>query len=96
MADDADTQGAAKGASKPTRGTVAKGRTVLAPTKERRVAGYGAEGKPIYRTVDKAYGPGQEVTLPEEEILHLRRTGFLIDPDAEAPNYGDGPVYART
>lgn len=78
-----------------TRGTVAKGRTVFAPTAETRVVGHAPDGSPIHRFVDRAHGPGQEVTLPEAEILHLRRAGFLVDPNAEAMAYGQGPTFDR-
>lgn len=86
---------AAKDEVKLARGTVAKGRTVFAPTSDRRVVTHTREGEPVYRFVEKAHGPGQEVTLPEEEILHLRRTGFLVDPNAEAAAVGIGPNFER-
>lgn len=46
-------------------------------------------------TVDgKAYGPGEEVSLPSAEIAQLRKAGFLVTPgEVELPR-GDGPVFS--
>lgn len=64
------------------RAIVAPGRTVSVPTEEKRVAAYTPDNKPIHRLVEVTYRPGQEVSLPVDEIAYLRRTGFLVDPDA--------------
>lgn len=82
-------------AAKMARGTVAKGRTVFAQTSERRIINYDGEGKPIYRFIEKAHRPGQEVELPESEIIHLRKAGFLVDPNAAALNSDVGPTYDK-
>lgn len=62
-----------------------------------------ADDKPVRATVakgrsyvdrDKTYGPGEEVTLPEPEVLRLRALGFLVDPGAAAVESGNGPTFA--
>ncbi|MCJ2067758.1 hypothetical protein MKK75_02875 [Methylobacterium sp. J-030] len=82
-------------APKLAKGIVAKGRTVTVPSDERRIAGYTAEGKPVYQTVQRVAAPGEEVELPAAEIAHLRLAGFLVDPDAPAVVYGAGPRFGH-
>ena len=80
---------------KMARGTVAKGRTVLAQTGEPRIVNYAPDGKPIYRYAEKHHKPGQEVELPADEIEHLRSAGFLVDPNAPVLNTDVGPTFDR-
>lgn len=81
-------------ASSPSmaEGEVARGRTVLAPTDQREVVGYKDDGTPRFRFVDRSFGPGETVKLPEGEIAHLRRTGFLVDPDLRVVDVATGPT----
>lgn len=79
-------------APKMADGEVARGRTVLAPTDEREVVGYKDDGTPRFRFKDRSYGPGEKVTLPEGEITHLRRAGFLVDPDLTVAEVATGPT----
>jgi hypothetical protein len=62
---------------------VARGRSVatLDPTRM-IVAGWDADtGKPIMRASLRTYGPGEQLQLPEDEVIRLRGTGHLHDPD---------------
>lgn len=34
---------------------------------------------------DKHFGPGAEITVPEDEMAWLRGLGYVIDPGAKAP-----------
>ena len=86
----------ATSASKLARGTVAKGRTVMAQTGERRTINYTADGTPITRLAEQAYRPGQEIELPEHEIKRLRAAGFLVDPNAAVVKSDIGPSFDRT
>ena len=72
------------------RGMVARGRTVVAATGEKRVGGYAQDGKAIMAPVLKTFGPHQEVELPEAEIVALRKSGHLVDPDALAEMPAEG------
>jgi hypothetical protein len=41
---------------------------------------------------NKYAGPGEEVSLPADEVTELRASGFLVDPTAaEVPVVTDGP-----
>ena len=80
------------GAPKMTDGVVARGRTVLAPTDEREVVGYKDDGTPRFRFKDRSYGPGETVNLPEGEIAHLRRAGFIVDPEKKVADVATGPT----
>ena len=82
-------------APKLAKGIVAKGRTVTVPSDQRRIAGYTAEGKAVHQVIQRTAGPGEEVELPVAEILHLRISGFLTDPDAPAVVYGAGPRFGH-
>lgn len=68
---------------KLARGVVARGNTVYAPhPTETVIKGTNPETfKPIMGSKIVEFGPGQEVTLPEEEILQLRKSGALVNPD---------------
>jgi hypothetical protein len=79
------------------RATVARGRTIDVPDLTRKtVAGRDPEtGKPVFKPAIKQYGPGQEVSLPPDEVKHLRETGYLIDPDKIAPEIGEGPNFTE-
>ena len=79
-------------APKSVEGEVARGRTVLAPTDEQEVVGYKDDGSPRFRFKDREYKPGEKVKLPEGEIAHLRRTGFLVDPEAKVADVATGPT----
>lgn len=52
-----------------------------------------ARGRTV--TIDgKNFGPGEEVSLPADEIKQLRASGHLATPGVvEAPR-GDGPVFS--
>ncbi len=64
------------------RGTVARGHTIDIPTGERRMIGYDrVTGAPVFTSVIRKAGPGEEVTLVRSEIDRLRRAGFLVDPN---------------
>lgn len=62
------------------RAVVARGRTIMAPTSEKRLATHTPEGKPVYAPIMKMFGPGEDIELPMDEIKWLRGTGHLIDP----------------
>ena len=79
-------------APKMAEGEVARGRTVLAPTDEREVVGYKDDGTPRFRFKDREYKPGEKVSLPEGEIAHLRRAGFLVNPDLNVADVATGPT----
>ena len=88
---------------KMARATVAQGHTIEAPVEaKKKIAGYepGANGTPGVgpaRMVSetRSYGPGEEIMLPESEVVRLRQTGHLVDPEQKAPNYGPGPSFNR-
>jgi hypothetical protein len=42
---------------------------------------------------NKQFGPGAEISLPADEIEHLRERGFLVDPDAAEVPTGEGPSF---
>ena len=88
MPGDAKTQ-----TPKLVEGVVAPRRTVAAPSDERQVVGYADDGTPKFRFVDKHYGPGETVTLPEDDVKRLRRAGFLVDPDTKAVPVDIGPTF---
>ena len=79
-------------APKLVEGVVARGRTVLAATDEVETVAYKDDGTPRYRYKHKEHGPGETVKLPEGEIAHLRRTGFLVDPDLKVADVATGPT----
>ncbi len=80
---------------KMARGTVAKGRTVMAQTGVHRTVNYTADGAPITRRTEVAHKPGQEIELPEHEISRLRAAGFLVDPNASLVKSDIGPTFER-
>ncbi len=41
----------------------------------------------------KDFGPGEEVSLPLEEVEQLRERGFLVDPNAAEVPRGNGPTF---
>ena len=82
-------------APKLAKGIVAKGRTVEVPSNQRRIAGYTADSKPVYRATQRIANPGDEVELPAEELAYLRAAGFLVDPDAPVQAFGAGPRFER-
>lgn len=52
-----------------------------------------ARGRTV--TVDgKNFGPGEEVSLPADEIKQLRISGHLTTPGVVEPPRGDGPVFS--
>jgi hypothetical protein len=60
------------------------GKTVKAIVADRRTVWVGS----------KSFGPGEEVSLPAEEVAELRISGFLVDPAApDAPETGEGPTF---
>ena len=60
------------------------GKTVKAVVAERRTVWVGS----------KSFGPGEEISLPSEEVAELRASGFLVDPAAlDAPEIGEGPTF---
>lgn len=79
----ASISGATPLEEKLVRGTVARGRTVYVPSKlEMVVVGIDPEtNKPRYVPKLRAYGPGEEVTLPESEMALLRANEFIVDPN---------------
>ena len=78
------------------RATVARGRTLVgADPSEHVITGYDVEGKPIRRAKTVSYGPGQEVELAPAEVKRLRKSGYLVDPDAVAPPLGEGPSFTE-
>jgi hypothetical protein len=81
---------------KRVRATVARGRTLSAPhATKRQTIGYSDDGKPIQRPVMMDYLPGQEVELTEDEVLELRVSGFLIDPDQKPVPLAEGPHFTE-
>lgn len=68
------------------RGVVARGHTVAQPhPTEKRILGANPEtGLPIYGSKMLEFGPGQEVTMPESELVSLRALGYFIDPNKSA------------
>lgn len=51
-----------------------------------------AKGRTV-RIEAKHYGPGEEVSLPAEEINTLRQLGYLVDPQAKEIPAGSGPTF---
>lgn len=80
---------------KMERGVVARGRTVIAATGEKRIGKYSEDGKPIMVPILKTFGPDQEIELPAPEIAWLRSIGHLIDPRAPAPLPAEGARVAE-
>jgi hypothetical protein len=81
---------------KTARGIVARGRSVDVPDSSvRQTIGYNAEGKPVTKAAIRTYLPGQELQLPEREILSLRERGFLLDPDQSVPELAEGPRFTE-
>jgi hypothetical protein len=73
---------------------VARGRSIDVPVSgEQITVGLTAEGKPISRMPFRHVTEGKEVELPIREIKSLRKTGYLVDPEAIAPPIGDGPQF---
>jgi hypothetical protein len=69
---------------------VARGRSVDAPTEQRRAVGYDpVKGEQLYAAVQRRFMPGETIELPVSEIRRLRELGFLIAPDA-APIFTSG------
>lgn len=77
---------------KLVRGIVARGHTVRVPsTTETVVVGVNPEtGKPIRAPKTRDFGPNEEVTLEESEMLTLRANGFIIDPERVIPAPAEG------
>jgi hypothetical protein len=74
------------------RATVARGRSIEVPTEERFQTGYDKDGKPAHALKCVTYVEGQELDLPEDEVVRLRGLGFLTDPNAKPfpPDAGAG------
>ncbi len=60
--------------------TVARGRTIMHGAAT--VIGKGADGKDIHDPKVTHFGPGDKVRLPRDEVMRLRESGYLVDPDA--------------
>ena len=72
--------------------TVARGRSIDAPTEQRRAVGYDpVKGEQLYAAVQRRFMPGETIELPVAEIRRLRELGFLVDSDA-APVFTSGPL----
>jgi hypothetical protein len=79
------------------RGTVARGRTVSIPhPTEKRIVGRNLDGKEIVGAPLVNFGPGREVTLPADEIVSLRKLGYLIDPEQSPIPIAPGPSFSET
>jgi len=82
------------------RGVVARGRTVQVPhPTEKKVVGQNpVTGQAIMGPTMREFGPGEEVTLQEKEIVNLRAQGFLVDPGKIIPdnNLAEGSHYKET
>ena len=80
-------------AEKSIRATVARGRTVWAdhPTEKRPI--FNSEGKPSQGPKPHLFLPGQEVELPEADVMRLRALGHLVDPKALEAQFGSGPDF---
>jgi hypothetical protein len=76
---------------------------VTATVAPRKTVYVGAEKKTIWDADSKRdvpqvkasqpKGPGEQIELPEDEIIRLRKLGFLTDPDAEQIAVGNGPTF---
>jgi hypothetical protein len=78
-------------AGKMARATVAPGRTVVIP---RDSGARDEKGVLIKSPTHTRHGPGELVTLPEEEIATLRARGFLVDPKAPPVSpTAEGPTF---
>jgi hypothetical protein len=67
--------------------TVARGRSLdIVVDGKRRVVGY-LEGKPVHGPVFRRAGPGEEVELQRDEIVRLKRLGFLVDDTVAATRH---------
>lgn len=86
--DDANNKNPQK--PKMERAIVARGRSIVVPTEQKRLATYTLEGKPVHVPVLKTVGPDQEVELPAADVAWLRSTGHLVDPRAKAPLAAEG------
>jgi hypothetical protein len=78
--------------AKKLRGIVARGRSLLAPDpKKRRPVGYDSEKKEtVTAPVLREFLPGDEIELPTDELLSLRRLGFIVDPTTKEHARDDG------
>jgi hypothetical protein len=81
--------------TKMGKAIVARGRTVCVPTGNRVQVGLTQDGQQVLSSETRDFGPGEEVTLPIDEIARLRETGHLVDPDRAPLNYGEGPAFNR-
>lgn len=85
-------QSAAPPRSRMVRATVARGRTVVVPDPDSKieVIGYSERGEPVSGLATTEYGPGEEVLITEREAKRLRELGYLVDPNAKAPEPAEG------
>ena len=92
MAASAETQ---KDTQKLVRATVARGRSIEVPTTTKRVVGTTAEGTKITTRVCQVFGPDVEVELPEDDVIFLRATGYLLDPKTPLAPLAEGPHFTE-
>lgn len=73
------------------RAVIARGRTIAVPhPTKRKIVNHTPEGKPIEQAELMHFGPGQEIELPGDEIVRLRKLGYLTDPSASEPPVPQG------
>ena len=85
------------------RATVCKGRSVHLPLPTKKIVGsrpIEINGTTIHRNVEAAEiriaGPGEEVTLPVDEVERLRGLGFLTDDKPAKRGNGKAAAVSKT
>jgi hypothetical protein len=72
---------------------VARGKTIRVGQGRTEVSD--ADGKIVgFPKPAKSYTAGEKITLPADEAVWLRKTGFLVDPKAEVIEVGNGPQFS--
>src|ERR1700688_3294264 len=71
------------------KATVARGRSVLVASGESKVIGHGKDGIRGHRPGAVRRWPGDEITMPADEVKRLQASGYLVDPDKIVPPMPD-------
>lgn len=75
-----------EGVPATARAIVARGRSVDVQDETlRETIGVQRDGTPMTRAPCRRYHEGEEVELPIAEIMSLRKSGYLVDPDNPNP-----------
>jgi hypothetical protein len=81
---------------KLVKATVARGRSIMVGV-GKKLAGFDRDTqKEIWVPICEYRIEGQEVELPESDVIRMRATGFLVDPAAPAPLAPEGPRIVKS